>query len=51
LSHRDRNHVCWIPARYSDPQEWAVVQGLEGWVLALAALVLAVEMATVDHHQ
>jgi hypothetical protein len=51
LSHYDRNQSCRIPARYNDPQEWAVVQGRAGWVLVLAVLVLAVEMATVDHHQ
>jgi len=44
VCHCDRNHFCWIPPRYNDPQEWVVVQE---W----AALVLVVETATVDHHQ
>lgn len=48
LSHRDRNQFCWIPAHYNDPQELAVVQAWAGWVLVL---VLAAEMAPVEHHQ
>jgi hypothetical protein len=48
LTLRGRNQFCWLPARCSGPQEWAVVQG---WVLvlALAALVLVLEL--VVHRQ
>lgn len=45
VSHCDHNPFCWIPARYTDLQEWVVVQE---WAVVL---VLVAEMATVEHHQ